>query len=244
MQIQNKKMIFLAILLLAVLAAACSPAANQTPTLDPAAVYTQVAATVQAGILQTQAAMPSPTATLTNTPTPTLAVSPTGTLSTTVLPTSGTAMPSLTPYVPSAGGTPASATGDNLKWVADVSIPDCTILPPGTEVTKTWKVQNNGTTTWTKDYYALWTDIKNYDIYKYTDVVIQVQKKLGEEIKPGAEYELDMKLVTPVTNGVYKVFYTMINPNVKYPTGHLGFGDPLWVTFVINDTPSSPITCP
>lgn len=233
-------MIVIAGLVLSILATACGTATNQTPTLDPAAVYTQVAATVQAGILQTQAALPSPTPSPTFTVTPTLGITQTATISA----TSGTIMPTLTQYIPSAGGTPASSTGDNLGWVADVSIPDCKILPPGTEEVKTWKVKNTGTTTWTAAYYALWTDIKNYDIYKYTDVVTQVSKKLGEEIKPGTEYELDMKFLTPVDNGVYKIFYTMVNPNVKYPAGHLGFGDPLWVLFVVNSTPSNPIKCP
>lgn len=240
----SKKMIMvIGGLLLSMVATACGTAANQTPTTDPAAVYTEVAATVQAGILQTQAALPSPTPAPTNTVTPTPGITATATISVTNA-TPGTPMPTLTLYVPSAGGTPSSSTGDNLGWVADVSIPDCTILPPGTEEVKTWKVKNTGTTTWTASYYALWTDIKNYDIYKYTDVVTQVQKKLGEEIKPGTEYELDMKFMTPVETGVYKIFYTMVNPNVKYPAGHLGFGDPLWVTFVVNTTPSNPIKCP
>lgn len=233
-----KKVSFFLFLVLGILLTACGKAVEQTPTMDPAAVYTQVAATIQAGIQQTQAALPSPTTAPTETPSPTATLTPEVSL------TPSTPMPTLTQYVPGAGGTPSSSTGDDLKWIADVTIADCTVLSPGEEFVKTWKVQNSGTTTWSKDYYVLWLDIKNYEIGKYKDVVIESMKKIGEDVKPGNEIELDMKLVAPDTNGVYKVYYTMINPNVKYPVNHLGFGDSLWVIFVVNDTQTTPIACP
>jgi hypothetical protein len=234
-----KKIQLMLALVLTIIVSACGASAKQTPTLDPAAVYTQVAATVQAGIMQTQAAMSSPTVAPTNTPSPTVAITPSITSS------SLTPIPTLTQYIPSSGSTPPSATGDDLKWIADVSYPDCSVLSPGEEFVKTWKVQNSGTSTWTKDYYLLWTDIKNYDPNNYKKVVVQSEKKLGEEIKPGDQVELDMKIVAPDTNGVYKIFYVMMNPNVKYSAARIGFGESLWVLFVVNDTPATPITtCP
>jgi hypothetical protein len=224
---------------LSMVLSACGPSANQTPTTDPAAVYTQVAATVQAGILQTQASMPTSTSAPTNTPQPT----PTATQNKT--PVGLTPIPTLTQYIPNAGNSTASTgNGDDLKWVADISVPDCTVFGPGEEFTKTWKVKNTGTTTWTADYYLLWTSITNFDPNNYKKVVLQPVKKLGGEVKPGEEVELDVNLLTPESNGKYKIFFIMMNPNVKYPQTKIGFGEALWTLIVVNDPLSTPVACP
>jgi hypothetical protein len=46
----------------------------------------------------------------------------------------------------------ATEAFDEASYVADVTIPDGTVLKPGARFVKTWRVRNAGTTTWTTDY--------------------------------------------------------------------------------------------
>src|SRR5690349_12154805 len=108
---------------------ACNLPANNTP--NPAgtlqAMTTMQAATLQA--LQTQAQS-------TPAPLPTLAF-PT-------LPPQGSAT-----AVAATKTTKPVSTCDSAAYVKDVTIPDGTIFSPGAQFTKTWRLQNIGTCTWT-----------------------------------------------------------------------------------------------
>jgi len=214
----------------------CGPAAQATPTPDQAAIFTQVAATIQAGIQQTRDTLP------TSTPAPTNTLHPPRHHSN-APPLSLTPLPTLTRYVPISGGTQSSGSGDDLKMISDVNYPDCTVIAPGEEFTKTWLVQNSGTTTWTAKYFLQWIDIKNYDPNNYTKVVLTPKKVLGEEVKPDAQIELDVKLVSPDDNGVYTIYFRMWNPDAVYSKVPYGFGDQLWVKFVVSDGATTPMAC-
>jgi hypothetical protein len=61
-------------------------------------------------------------------------------------PTAAPAAPTPQPVQPAAPAAPAQpAACAQLRWVADVTIPDGTAIAPGTQFIKTWKVKNNGT---------------------------------------------------------------------------------------------------
>ena len=83
---------------------------------------------------------------------------PSGTLAPTSLPptptASETAPPSATPLVPTATQPlpPTALPCDRASFVGDVSIPDGTILAPGTAFTKIWRLRNAGSCTWTTSY--------------------------------------------------------------------------------------------
>ncbi len=59
---------------------------------------------------------------------------------------SATPVPTTTPAPLAGGCTP------NLQYVADVTIPDGTVVAPGATFTKTWRVLNNGTCPWDNSY--------------------------------------------------------------------------------------------
>jgi hypothetical protein len=108
--------------------------ANATPTATPViveAIQTAAAQTVIAQLTQ-QAPTITPTPAFTNTPnvtaTPTLA------------------QPTQTKPAPTA------ANCANYLFISDVTIPDGTQMPAGQAFTKTWRVQNNGTCTWTTNF--------------------------------------------------------------------------------------------
>ncbi|MFE3259446.1 NBR1-Ig-like domain-containing protein [Nocardia sp. NPDC059091] len=42
--------------------------------------------------------------------------------------------------------------GDRTEWIADVTIPDGTLMSPGQTFTKVWRIQNAGTVNWNERY--------------------------------------------------------------------------------------------
>ena len=61
-----------------------------------------------------------------------------------------TLVPTGVPTVPPPSATPACT--NQAAFVADVTIPDGTLVPPGQQFVKTWRLQNTGTCVWTTNY--------------------------------------------------------------------------------------------
>jgi len=165
--------------LFVLLLAACRAGASEptpTATPDPQAVYTAVAQTVEARTTELAALTPTlPTATPSLTPQP---ATPTPTLS--------TATPTLT--FPAGGS-------DRLEFVADVTVPDGTNFRPGERFTKTWRVKNAGTSTWTSAYALVFA---SGALMGGPEAV-----PLPLNVPPGAIADLSVDLVAPADPGSY-----------------------------------------
>jgi len=200
---------------------ACGIGEPKTPTPDPNLIITQVAQTIEANITLTAAAMPS--ATLTPEPTQTPASTNTSAVTATPAGTLALSTPGL-PTIPS-GGTTGSA--DSMAFAADVTIPDNTQLSPSSEFTKTWRVKNTGSTTWNSGYQLVyWDGVPGNEVEKVLPVK---QVKLTSEVKPGAEADVSVKMVSPSKNGTYKIWWRMVNPQGN------PFGDQLYVLIILTD---------
>ncbi len=140
---------FTAFLLTVLLLTACSPVEATPDTMEvqnrinAAVAQTLSALTTQvASVQQTEEAQPTET----SLPTATKEVS----------------IPEITPLpttVAAAAVKPTTAPGnctDYASFVADITIPDGTMVPPGTKFVKTWAIKNTGTCTWTSDYSLVW----------------------------------------------------------------------------------------
>jgi hypothetical protein len=117
-----------------VLGACGSSASKATPTPTPLSVEAISTFAVQTAFAQLTLEAPTitPTPAFTNTP-------------------NVTATPTLQkPTVTRPAPTPASCS--NMKFVSDVNIPDGTQMPVNQAFTKTWRVQNSGTCTWTTSF--------------------------------------------------------------------------------------------
>ncbi len=195
------------------LAFALALAGCAKPTEDPAVRITQIAATVQYQLTQSALLTPSPTATYTPTATAT-PQPPTPTLNVTVTP------PTLT------ATRPVSNSGDNATYVADVTIPDGTVMTAGTKFTKTWTVKNSGTTTWTKEYQLI-----------YLDGIMGTNNlqavKLTQDVAPGATIDISVDFTAPQTNGPYVSYWKMYNA-----AGYV-FGDALNLQFSVGSATST-----
>lgn len=188
---------FTALLLTAVLLlSACGGAPTPAePTPDVAAVRTSAASTVEARFTLTAAAftptLPPPPPT--DTPTPEPEDTPTATSPAVAVVTNeqGTEVPLC----------------DSLTFVADVTVPDGTVMSPGQDFVKTWRVKNTGTCPWGAGY-----------VLAYAGYSTQMSGQfvpLTEVVQPGEEVEISVQFKAPDQVGEYVSAWTMKNPQGK-----------------------------
>jgi len=195
----------LLILCAAGLLAACAPA-QATPSATPVnidAIYTSAAQTIVAQISQTAAAQPSATPTLTATLTMTSTISPTPskTLSYYVAPmvAAGTPTTTGTPG-PTATATFGAVGCNNSAFLADVTIPDGTVIAAGNTFTKTWLIQNLGTCSWNNNYkfWFIGGDLMGSDTFK-----------IRQTVGVGASTQISVTFTAPNGPGSYTGYWRM-----------------------------------
>jgi len=202
------------IMTISVLAASCGPRVEPTPTVDPQAIMTEVAQTISAELTEVALLTPSPTATVPPTATP-------QPLPTQALPPAPTS-PSGTGILP----TLPAASPDNATWISDVTVPDDTLFAKNSKFTKTWKVENSGTTTWNSNYALIYID--------GTPIPENTVISIVNEVKSKVQVELSVVLQAPASDGTYTVWFKMMNDK-----GQL-FGDPLYVKFIVGAVTPTP----
>jgi hypothetical protein len=205
MKLTNSRM--LAILLtFSLLLAACSANGTQIsptttqplpgggePTIDSNAVSTSVAQTVEAEL--TQVSVSNPTNTLapssTNPPPPTDVPveegSPTAT--------------GVGPAPPSDG-----ALTNQARFIEDVTIPDGTLVVAGNIFTKTWRIQNIGSESWTTDYYFVFINGDRMEGQALT---------LTQEIAPGGIIDISVPMIAPLEAGTYFGYWMLQSPDTE-----------------------------
>ena len=180
---------------------ACGPSSPaQEPTPDVAVVRTSAASTVVSQFTLTAAAFTPTSAVPTNTSSALEATLPSAATAT------ATATGPVIAQVTNASGTP-EALCDSLTYdvaTVDVNVPDNTVMSPGQDFIKTWKVQNNGSCEWAAGYvlaYAGYTDQMSGQFVALTDVVL-----------PGEEVEVSVQFKAPAQAGTYLSAWQMRNP--------------------------------
>jgi len=127
---------------------------------------------------------PLPTATSTPTTTPTATVTPT---------------PTRTPTP-----TPPPIPCDWVGFVKDVSVPDGTNFRPDQDFTKTWRLKNLGTCTWTRDYDLVFVSGDRMTGDKVT--------ALKGSVKPGETVDISIELTAPQDPGKYTGYWALRSP--------------------------------
>ena len=121
-----------------------------------------------------------------------------------------TAIPATATPVP-ATSTPIQPTNTAVSycdWVAfvkDVTIPDGTQFSAGEVFTKTWRLQNRGTCTWTSDYMLVYT---SGDQMGSTTAV-----RLPGNVAPGQTVDVSVTLTAPNVNGFQRSYWMLRNPS-------------------------------
>ena len=182
----------------ALLIVACGPSvAPQEPTPDVALVRTSAASTVISQFTLTAAAF---------TPTQSIPTNTSAPEATAPAAATATATGAVIAQVTNLSGTP-EALCDSLSYdvaTVDVNVPDNTVLAPGQDFIKTWKVRNSGSCEWGAGYvlaYAGYTDQMSGQFVALTDVVL-----------PGEEVDVSVQFKAPAQAGTYLSAWQMRNP--------------------------------
>lgn len=178
---------------------------TERPQADPEA-------TIQAMVTQTTIALtlnaptqtpPPPTATavpVTNTPFPT-----------------ATALPTNTPV----------SYCDWMAFIMDVTIPDGTTLRPRETFTKTWRIKNRGTCTWTPDYTLVFNS--GDQLGSTTSI------RLPGYVSPGQTIDVSIAFTAPSVEGSFRGYWMLRNTSGAL----FGSGDkanaPIYVDIRVKD---------
>ena len=194
-----KLKLIVTVIFIAMLITACGSSDTQPEaTPDVAAVRTSAASTVVSQFTLTAAAF---TPTVVSLPTETSAPLQTATATT-------------QPF--------AQVTNDSGTTVAlcdllsiepstvDVNIPDNTVMTPGQDFIKTWRVKNNGSCPWGAGYKLVYAG--------YTNPMSGQFQPLTEVVQPGQEVEVSVQFQAPDEAGEYLSAWQMSNPaGVTFP---------------------------
>jgi len=215
-----------------VLVACNMPASSTPPTADQGAIYTQAAMTVMVQLTQIAegtSAAPAPTDPIQQ---PTEDSQPTGSPSptTTPLPTA-TPMPTNTPLPTATATSQPTPTPVPCNWaefIKDVTVPDGTKFASDSSFTKTWRLKNIGSCTWTSDYKLVF--------YK-GDEMDGSSVQMPDNVRPGESIDLSVDLIAPSQGGTYQGYWILRDSD-----GRFGIGDnadkPFWVEIKVVEATS------
>ena len=218
--------LFVALTLLGLSACGGTSAAT-TPTVDTNQIFTQIASTALA--LQTQTVLAMPPATSTSPASPVPQMTNTPLITDTPLPGAPTATIAVTTAATAAATIAATATPltlktplatsqtscDNMKYVADVTIPDGYVAARGEVMKKTWTVQNIGPCTWTQDYKLIFGWGGQGTNWSTTQPV-----NLSKVVAPGENIDITVELSAPSAAGEYVGVFKLQNAKgFNFPPG-------------------------
>jgi hypothetical protein len=119
-----------------------------------------------------------------------------------------TALPTAAPPALPTATLANQACIDSAAFVADVTIPDNTVVTPNTPVTKTWRLRNTGTCTWNNRYLVVYLSGTTMTQQPGYWIVQQ-----GQTVAPGQTVDISVGLTSPVQNGNYASYWGLKNEN-------------------------------
>ncbi|MGB8981624.1 MAG: NBR1-Ig-like domain-containing protein, partial [Anaerolineales bacterium] len=114
----------------------------------------------------------------------------------------------------------AAADCDRVQFVSDLTVPDGSAFAPGAGFTKTWRLMNAGTCTWTTGYNLVWSGGDSLGA--------PVSVRLPADVPPGQMVDVSVNLTAPPTVGHYKALFKISNAaGAQFGIGESA-GDPFW----------------
>lgn len=148
--------------------------------------------------------------------------------------TMSVAQVSPTPFIPPTAILPPTATMipptpilptvkpcESFAFVADITIPDGMVIQPGQAFTKTWRLRNEGSCTWTQSWSFAYL---RGDIMGAPTLVF-----LPHTVAPGQTVDISVPMIAPMTNGTYRGNWILRNASyIPFGTG-TSVRDGVWV---------------
>lgn len=140
-----------------------------------------------------------------------------------------TAAPTETEAGPSPTEGSAGCT-DRVTFVSDVTIPDDTVMAPGEDFTKTWRLRNSGTCTWSAEYDLVF-DSGNA-------MSGPAAKALPGNVPPNSTVDISVDLTAPSSNGTHRGSYKLRNADgILFGIG-ASADTAFWVQIAVGPTPT------
>ena len=139
--------------------------------------------------------------------------------------------PTPTSTAPTPTGTVPPSSCDKVQFIKDVTVPDGTTFAPGAAFTKTWRLKNIGSCTWTTSY----------------QLVFYSGEKMGgpdalafpNSVAPGQTVDITVSLTAPTTAGTYRGYWMFKNASgALFGIGTYG-NKPWWVEIKVSGTSST-----
>lgn len=119
----------------------------------------------------------------------------------TALPPTATVFAPTNTAQPTATASPIPVPCNRAEFVKDVTVPDGSDYASGQKFTKTWRLKNSGTCTWTKEYDVVFTDGSALNA--------PASVALSGDVRPGETVDLSVEMVAPSKAGSYKGYWML-----------------------------------
>jgi len=145
---------------------------------------------------------------------------------------------------PTVTGTPPTATAtsntptktptlqpsscDKVQFISDVTVPDGTVFGPGTAFTKTWRLKNIGSCTWTTAYQLAF--------YSGEKMGGPDSLTFPTSVAPGQTVNITVSLTAPTTAGTYRGYWMFKNASGALFGIGANNNKPWWVEIVVSGT--------
>jgi hypothetical protein len=122
------------------------------------------------------------------------------------------------PPAPAKPPVPPVIAPDALRFIADVNIPDNTVMRPGQTFTKTWRVRNAGNTSWSP----------GFTLAHFQDARLGAPENVPLTLaRAGDTVEVSVTFTAPTTPGTYRSIWKARNNNGQF------FGAVVFVVIVV-----------
>ena len=139
-----------------------------------------------------------------------------------------------TPATPTVTPVPSSGC-DRVTFVSDLDVPDGKVFAPNAAFTKTWRVKNTGTCTWTTSYKLV---LVSGDPMGAASTEIN----LTSTIAPNTTVDIPVKLVAPATNGSYRGYWQFKNKDGALFGIGASADKPFWVDITVRGGSAATVT--
>ena len=110
------------------------------------------------------------------------------------------------------------------SFVSDVTIADGSYIAPGNTFIKTWRIRNNGTTTWTTNYKLVFVS--------GTQMTNVSSVNLPYNVAPGQTVDISVQMTAPTEAGSYKSEWMLVNETgTRFGVGN-NCQTPVWAQIV------------
>ncbi len=110
------------------------------------------------------------------------------------------------------------------SFVSDVTIADGSYIAPGNTFIKTWRIRNNGTTTWTTNYKLVFVSGAQMANVSFVN--------LPYTVAPGQTVDISVQMTAPTAQGSYKSEWMLENESgTRFGVGY-NCQTPVWAQIV------------